>query len=38
MKNPKDYGGLEVSKFIEKNFTWYCSVKKLYNILINKNV
>ena len=35
MENPKDYGGLEVSKFIEKNFTWYCSVKKLYNILIN---
>ena len=38
MKNPEDYGGLEVSKFIKKNFTWYCSVKKLYNILVNKNV
>ena len=38
MKNPEDYGGLEVSKFIETNFTWYCSVKKLYNILTNKYV
>ena len=37
MKSPKNFGGLEGTNFIKKNFTWYSSVKKLYNIFINSH-
>ena len=37
MENPNNFGGFEGTKFIKTNFTWYSSVKKLYNIFKNNN-
>ena len=37
MENSNNYGGFEGTKFIKRNFTWYSSVKQLYNIFKNNN-